>query len=440
MKKQDLLYGQSVGIKAQNLFITSKLPEILLSLSKTSPIDVFFIAAIMDKFRIDYVFKRTELTGSHIKTIKKLIKLLENIRDGGRDLTEIYEIIRNNNELHLNVFFSKIFEITHSEEFATKSFENYTLYDPELYNEAISSLNSLEAGDAIDPFHGRIKRSERIAKMREEKQHDFREFLFFLKFYLVGFKNITVGSRSIYRKLGINDIYFLLILCSPFLEEFYKKRGMYGENFENYYVPKRMPGITKLSDICPAFEILYEYYRPFYKKRGNKRRIAIPKVLSNFLDSYLNLNPLQKRFYEEIETKIEEEYKAFKDDYDINQLYYITEILKEISPIPEIVKEHLQNILLKKIKTIEIKSFKPFNHSIENYISPKVKYLLKSFNKFSFDKVIKKFHDIDLYLKGENEKVRNSNQSAVVYLKEEEKAINDWIKGGNSPKTDTNVL
>ena len=327
--KEDILYGKTVVAKAQNLFINSKLPEILESYNTNYwSIDIYFIAAIMDKFKIDYIFQGKELTQTDVKTLKNIIGLLEKVRDGGRDLTEIYEIIRNNNDLHLNSFFFGILEITHSEEYS-KSIPNYIPYNKELYDKVIKILNSLEVGDIINPFRGIIRRSEIIANKRKERRHNFREFLFFLKFYLeddLQFRNNTAGSRSPYKTLDTNDIYFLLILCSPFEEEFFKKIGKYGKDFEDYYVSKKMPGITKLSDICPAFDILYEYYKPFYKKRGKKQQFSMPKVLSNFLGNYLDAS--QERYYEKIESAIREEYDDFKKDYENNRFYYEQEIEK----------------------------------------------------------------------------------------------------------------
>ena len=327
--QEDILYGKTVVAKAQNLFINSKLPEILGSYNTNYwSIDIYFIAAIMDKFKINYIFQEKELKQTDVKTLKNIIGLLEKVRDGGRDLTEICEIIRNNNELHLNSFFFGIFEITHSEEYS-KSIPNYIPYNKELYDKVIKILNSLEVGDIIKPFSGIIRRSEIIANKRKERRHNFREFLFFLKFYLeddLQFRDNTAGSRSPYKTLDTNDIYFLLILCSPFSEEFFKKRGKYGKDFEDYFVSKKMQGITKLSDICPALDILYKYYKPFYKKRGKKQQFYMSKVLSNFLGNYLDAS--QERYYEKIESAIREEYDDFKKDYENNRFYYKQEIEK----------------------------------------------------------------------------------------------------------------
>ena len=417
--QEDILYGKMVVAKAQNLFINSKLPEILESYNTNYwSIDIYFIAAIMDKFKINYIFQEKELKQTDVKTLKNIIGLLEKVMNGGKDLAEICEIIRNNNDLHLNSFFFGIFEITHSEEYS-KSIPNYIPYNKELYDKVIKILNSLEVGDIINPFRGIIRRSEIIANKRKERRHNFREFLFFLKFYLeddLQFRDNTAGSRSPYKTLDTNDIYFLLILCSPFGEEFFKKIGKYGKDFEDYFVSKKMQGITKLSDICPALDILYKYYKPFYKKRGKKQQFYMPKVLSNFLGSYLNAFQ-EKRYYEEIESTIRNNYNAFKKYYENNRFYYKQEIEKFhykqkensyesklpltddiIKIIREIPAEETDNI--SKFLNDQITSLYPNNNkNIQEYLIennfeypklitvPKIKETLKLFKYISSDEI-----------------------------------------------------
>ena len=372
-----------------NLFVTSIMPKVFNSLSfgdTFDDIDAYFIQYIIDSFR--YLFNKT-LDNDDIKSLDKLIYLLENIIDlnisdkieelinnprNRRIQSELKSVLKNKEEYiksiienknrkpYLSGFINSIYEIGNRfiaddinnaiEEqrhfllaYLKKIYQNngkFTLTKPdernknqkiyfnspeELYKNAIDNLKELKSKDSIKlmPFNFSNDKFETKKILNSRKERN-TDLRRFICFLNFYLKSCVRSKGNKKDKKKIKYFIFIILMLSPFAD--------YVANNMKYSKKVLKLCIKKISEDMEESdeELIFGYFNINYNERSIEDEYIKSKASKEF-DAFF-------RTYLKQSEKLKKEYDDFKKEFDVGKVfntcgiditvkeYYIAEIEK----------------------------------------------------------------------------------------------------------------